>query len=84
MHYDQQYRLPITTDDYDTNITCDQISNDYVLQLPDLPPGLALEDDVLKHVKAAYERIMGDDGARFMLFEDREGAADEENDVVDG
>jgi len=84
MHYDQQYKLPITTDDYDTNIICNQISNDNVLQLPDLAPGLALEDDVLKHVKAAYERIMGDDGAGFMLFEDRGGAADEENDAVHG
>lgn len=83
MHYDQQSNPPTTEDDYDANLTCDQTSNDHVLQLPDLAPGLALEDDVLKHVRAAYERIMGKEGAGFMMFEDREGAAEEDNDGED-
>lgn len=80
MHYDQKYTPPATNDDYDTNITCDQISNDHVLQLPDLALGLSLEDDVLKHVRAAYERIAGDEGAGFMMFEDREGVDGDDGD----
>jgi len=50
-----------------------------VLQLPDLAPGFILEDGVLKHVRAAYQKIMGDEGVPFMVFEDREGQGDEED-----
>ena len=80
MHYDQRYEPPATTDDYDTNIKCEDLSNDRILRLPDLAPGLALEDDVLKHVQAVFNRIVGDAGAPFMLFEDREGTGDDDND----
>ena len=80
MHYDQKYEPPATTDDYDTNIKCEDLSNDHTLRLPDLQPGLALEDDVLKHVQAAYNRIVGDEGTAFMLFEDRDGTGDDDND----
>ena len=80
MHYDQKRALPATTDDYETNITCAQSSNDHVLQLPDLAPSLALEDDVLKHVRAAYQKIVGDDGAAFMTLDDREGTEDDGDD----
>lgn len=79
MHYNQQYEPPATTDDYDANIKCEDLSNNHVLRLPDLAPGLALEDDVLKHVQAAYNRIVGDGGAPFMIFEDREGTGDDDN-----
>ena len=79
MHYDQKYEPPISTDDYDANIKCDDLSNDHVLRLPDLAPELALEDDVLKHVQAAYNRVVGEEGAAFMIFEDREGTGDDEN-----
>ncbi len=79
MHYDQKHEPPATTDDYDANIKGEDLSNDHILRLPDLAPGLALEDDVLKHVKAAYHRIVGDEGAAFMIFDDREGAGDDDN-----
>ena len=80
LHYDQRYQAPATTDDYDTNVKCEDLSNDHILRLPDLQPGLALEDDVLKHVQAVYNNIVGDEGAAFMLFEDREGTGDDDND----
>ncbi|KAK4695870.1 hypothetical protein P7C71_g1955, partial [Lecanoromycetidae sp. Uapishka_2] len=79
LHYDQQYVPPGTAYDYEANIRSDQMTNSNVLQLPDLEPSLVLEDGVLKHVKAAYERIAGE-GTAFMLFEDREGAAEEDHD----
>ena len=79
IHYDQKYDPPATTDDYDANIKCEDLFNDHVLRLPDLAPGLALEDDVLKHVQAAYNRIVGDEGAAFMIFKDREGTGDDDN-----
>ena len=80
MHYDQKYEPPATTDDYDANIKCEDLSNDHILRLPDLAPGLALEDDVLKHVQAVYNRIVREEGAAFMSFEDREGTGDDDND----
>ena len=80
MHYDQQYVSPATTDDYDANIKCEDLSNDHILRLPALAPGLALEDDILRHVQAAYNRIVGHEGAAFMIFEDREGTGDDDND----
>lgn len=76
MHYDQQYTLPPTANDWETNVECDRFSNPHILQLPDMMPGLVLEDDVLKHVRAAYDRIVGDENAGFMSFEDREGVGD--------
>ena len=80
MHYDQKYEPPATIDDYDANTKCEDLANDHILRLPDLQPGLALEDDVLKHVQAVYNRIVGDEGAAFMMFEDREGTGDDDND----
>ena len=53
-----------------------------IIHLKDLGPSLAFEDEVLRDVKTAWERITADDGdARggFMSFEDREGI-----DVDDG
>ena len=79
IHYDQKYDPLATTDDYDANIKCEDLFNDHVLRLPDLAPGLALEDDVLKHVQTACNRIVGDEGAAFMIFEDREGTGDDDN-----
>ena len=79
MHYDQKYEPPPMTDDHDADIKGEVLSNEHILRLPDLAPGLALEDDVLKHVKATYHRIVGDEGAAFMIFEDREGTGDDDN-----
>ena len=71
MYYDQAYVTP-EPGDYSTNVSTDTHINASVIQLPDLPPGPALEDDVLEQVRGAYQRIMGDEGAGFMMFEDRE------------
>ena len=82
MQYDQRYTVSATTGDYDLNIIYKKPRNDRVLQLPDLMPGLTLEDDVLKHVRACYDRIMEGHSASFMTFTDREGAVeinDEDN-----
>ena len=79
MHYDQKYGPPPPTDDY-ANVKYEDLSNDHILRLPDLQPGLALEDDVLRHVQAVYNRIVGEEGAAFMVFEDKEGTGDEDND----
>ena len=80
MHYDQRYEPPATTDDYDVKIKCKDLSNDHILRLPDVGPGLTLEDDVLRHVQAAYNKIIGEEGAAFMIFDDREGTGDDDND----
>lgn len=77
MHYDQKHIPILTSDDWDANIKCSEFANDKVLKLPDLAPGLALEDDVLKHVRATYKKIMGTEGEGFMMFEDREGVVEE-------
>ncbi|KAL9025987.1 MAG: hypothetical protein Q9196_005278 [Gyalolechia fulgens] len=56
-----------------------------VLYLQDLGPSLALEDDVLRDVRAVWECITADDGdARggFMQFEDREGVGGEDDEDV--
>ncbi|KAI4281800.1 MAG: hypothetical protein L6R38_003429 [Xanthoria sp. 2 TBL-2021] len=56
-----------------------------ILHLHDLSPSLALEDDVLKDVRAVWERVTADDGnARggFMQFEDRVGFGDEDDEDV--
>ena len=79
LQYNQIYLSPEQPAAHDANVNFDKISNDHVLQLPDVAPDLALDDDVLKHVQAAYERIVGQEGAAFMLFEDREGTGDADN-----
>ncbi|KAL8723598.1 MAG: hypothetical protein Q9225_000140 [Loekoesia sp. 1 TL-2023] len=51
-----------------------------ILHLKDLGPSLALEDEVLRNVRAVWERITADDGdsrGGFMQFEDREGLGGE-------
>ncbi len=56
------------------------------IRLQELTPSLALEDEVLKDVRAAWERITADDGdarGRFLLFEDREGLGGGDDDYGD-
>ena len=54
--------------------------NEHVIQMPDVPPGPVLEDEVLRNVRATWERIVGDDdvGKGFMTFEDRAADVGEE------
>ncbi|KAI4092833.1 MAG: hypothetical protein LQ344_003198 [Seirophora lacunosa] len=52
-----------------------------VLFLRDLAPSMALEDEVLRDVRAVWELVTADDGDErggFMQFEDREGGVGEE------
>ncbi|KAL8809515.1 MAG: hypothetical protein Q9200_003349 [Gallowayella weberi] len=59
--------------------------NHGILHLQDLGPSLALEDDVLKDVRAVWERVTADDGesrGSFMLFEDREVIGGEDGEDV--
>lgn len=52
-----------------------------VINLPSVPPGLAVDDSVLKTVREAWAKIMGGDDGSFMLFEERSsvGEAEDEN-----
>ena len=52
-------------------------SHSQILQLPDIPPGLALEDDLLRSVRTAWEHITGESGGMFMQFAEREGMGNE-------
>ena len=54
-----------------------------ILQLSDVMPGFVLEDDVLKNVREAYDRIMGVESGSFMNFDDREGAGNADEDDAD-
>lgn len=45
-----------------------------------MSPSFVLEDETLREVRAVWERItIGDEGAVFMTFDDREGAGSEED-----
>lgn len=79
MNYEQKGTTRAKPDNLEDNLRCDESSNPHVLQLPDLAPGFVLEDDVLKHVRDAYQKVMGDEGAPFMVFEDREGQGNGED-----
>ncbi|KAL8916783.1 MAG: hypothetical protein Q9172_006125 [Xanthocarpia lactea] len=64
----------------------DEESNQHcgIIHLQDLGPSLALEDEVLKDVRAAWERITADDGddrGAFMQFDNRVGIGGEEDDM---
>lgn len=46
------------------------------MTLPSQPPGIALDDAVLRNVREAWAKINGGDDGKFMLFEEREGVGD--------
>ena len=49
--------------------------------MSDVPPGLVLDDEVLRNTRATWERIVGEDiGRGFMAFEDRQMGQGEEGD----
>ena len=73
--YSNQFSSNPRTDDRPSYL----LDNSRVIRLPYLGPELALEDSVLRDVKAAWERIVGEDsGEGFMIFEDREGMGGED------
>lgn len=53
-------------------------THDQILTLKTLSAELALEDDVLRDVKSAWQRITKADPESFMKFEAREGTMDED------
>ncbi|KAL8794836.1 MAG: hypothetical protein Q9195_002664 [Heterodermia aff. obscurata] len=55
-------------------------SNPQIIPLPSPPPGLTLDDSVLKSVREAWAKINGGDDGTFLLFEERAdlGEADDE------
>ncbi|KAF2648533.1 hypothetical protein K491DRAFT_612584 [Lophiostoma macrostomum CBS 122681] len=48
------------------------------VQFPPPSLDLAFDDAVLDHVQEAWRKIMGDDAGEFLVFEDREAYADED------
>lgn len=61
--------------------TTSESMDEHIIQMPGVPPYLALEDDVLRNVRVAWERIVGDEvGRGFMNFEDRETEEGDEGD----
>ena len=74
MHYDRQYTSPFTpngrTPDH-FEIASNAFPNDHVIELPDVMPSVALEDEVLRYVRTAYQRIVGENDTGFMKFDDR-------------
>ena len=54
-------------------------SDDGILTIPEISPGLVLEDDVLDNVHKAWENIVGNaKGDDFMTFKEREQFDEEE------
>ena len=57
---------------------------DGVIHLPDLPPSLALEDDVLQSVKEVWKEIVGEEIEEgFMVFKEREDLSPEDDTGLD-
>ena len=68
----------------DSDQTNPSMKEDHIIQLPDLAPGLVLEDSALKIVQEAWEKIVGNEtGEGFMVFEDREGLGEDAGDEDD-
>ena len=85
LNYTQQYHVPTPTDAAPTVGATDDPApstpRSGLLHLQDLSPSLALEDEVLRNVKRAWDVITADDGeARgpFMMFGEREGIGEDE------
>ncbi|KAL8998774.1 MAG: hypothetical protein Q9169_002224 [Polycauliona sp. 2 TL-2023] len=91
--YKQHHSLPSLSPSSKTNEIPNADSEDDpernqrcgIVHLQDLSPSLALEDDVLKDVRAVWNRITLDDKETrgpFMQFEDREGFGGEDDEDV--
>lgn len=50
-----------------------------IITLPSIPPGLALDDSVLKTVRDVWATVNGGDDGSFMLFDERAGAGEAED-----
>ncbi|KAF2639341.1 hypothetical protein P280DRAFT_527918 [Massarina eburnea CBS 473.64] len=52
--------------------------NDHVINFAPTPLNLAFDDSILDRVKPVWEKIMGEDTGDFLVFEDREAYADDD------
>jgi hypothetical protein len=52
--------------------------SDNTLCFPPLPMDLAFDDAVLDNVKSVWEKVTGQDGGEFLVFQDRETYMDDE------
>jgi Rab proteins geranylgeranyltransferase component A len=50
-------------------------SHDHVLKFSSPSVDLAFDDVLLDHVKAIWQKIVGDEAGEFLVFEDREDEA---------
>lgn len=88
--YTQHHQLPSSQPDEISNHTDEHhqtvdTRKSGIIYLNDLSPSLALEDEILKDVRAAWELITADDGesrGAFMQFEDRQGAGMEDEEEL--
>ncbi|KAF2712734.1 hypothetical protein K504DRAFT_401904 [Pleomassaria siparia CBS 279.74] len=53
-------------------------ANDHFLHFPPTSMDPAFDDAVLGNVREAWQKIMGDDGGEFLVFQDREPVADDD------
>ena len=51
--------------------------DEHILRLPPPPMDLAFDDVILDNVKEVWQKIVGDDGGEFLVFQDREVYDDE-------
>lgn len=91
LHYTQHHASPSlatypalsrTNPGIDSDQSKPPVKEDRIIQLPDLAPGLVLEDSALKSVQEAWMKIAKEaTGEGFMVFEDREGSGEVEDDL---
>ena len=53
-------------------------TGDHVLSFPPPSLDLAFDDTVLDNVKAVWQKIAGDDAGEFLVFQEREAYADDD------
>ena len=76
--------VPTSTNAPTANESTIHPSDSQIITLPSPPPGLAIDDSVLKSVREAWAQINGGDDGTFLLFEERAdlGEAAEEDDEM--
>ena len=53
-------------------------ASDQVLHFPPPSLDLAFDDSVLENVRELWQKIVGDEGGEFLVFQDREAYADDD------
>lgn len=82
LEYTEQYTFPVLPNSRAEKSPPGPSSR--IILLPDLSPNLVVDDSLLDNIKDAWERIVGEEkGDGFMVFEDREGLSDDEDNYED-